>query len=71
MRNIIAKEGYVFTEAADIPLQERLFAKKLYLGICDSPDNWKEITEEEYNKMQEELRAMIDGVITKEKEEKE
>ncbi len=60
MRIIIAKEGYVYTETADIPLPERVFAKKLYLGIYDSPDNWKEITEEEYNRMQEQLRNMVD-----------
>ena len=32
----------------------------IYLGVNDSPDNWREITVEEYNKFYEETEAVED-----------
>lgn len=34
--------------------------RKVALGINDSPDNWHEITEEEYNEKMKELETMQD-----------
>jgi hypothetical protein len=54
--NIIkAKEGMVLTNGEVYSS----VGGSVYLGINDSPDNWREITEEEYNKLQEELEEMI------------
>ena len=47
LTKIIASNGMVLTNG-------ETYSKEVYLGINDSPDNWHEITEEEYNKIIEE-----------------
>ena len=46
IRKITANEGMVLTNGES-------FSKEVYLGKFDSPDNWHEITEEEYNAIKE------------------
>ena len=46
IRKITANEGMVLTNGES-------FSKEVYLGVNDSPDNWHEITEEEYNTIKE------------------
>lgn len=41
-RNIKASDGMILTNNTD-------YAIEVDLGVGDSPDNWYEITEEEYN----------------------
>lgn len=45
-RKLIASEGKWFTNGES-------YGKVIGLGIYDSPDNWYEITEEEYAKIKE------------------
>ena len=52
-------EGFVLTQAEDIDLMNRVFSKKVYLGVNDSVDNWKEITVAEQKEMEAEIEAMI------------
>lgn len=40
-------EGYTLTQSADVKISERILSKKVFLAINDSPENWKEITDEE------------------------
>ena len=40
MRKIIAPDGYVLTQAAAVADDLRHFAKEVYLGKYDSPENW-------------------------------
>ena len=40
-------EGYTLTQSADVKIAERILSKKVFLAVNDSPDNWKEITDEE------------------------
>lgn len=40
-------EGYTLTQSADVEIEERILSKKVFLAVNDSPDNWKEITDEE------------------------
>lgn len=54
---IEAEEGKTLTQAAEVTLQERVFSKKLYLAVNDSPDNWKEITDEEAATLKAEAEA--------------
>ena len=45
MITLKSKTGYVFTQSAEIPLEQRVYAKELYLEVKDTPGNWKEITD--------------------------
>ena len=52
MNNIlIAKEGYVYTNG-------ETFSNVIRLGVNDAPDNWWEITIEEYNKILEQQQEI-------------
>lgn len=44
---LTASDGMVLTNGES-------FGKVVYLGVYDTPDNWHEITEEEYNAIIEE-----------------
>ena len=46
-RKIIAREGMWLTDGT-------IFAKVVFLGLYDKPENWREISDEEYAAMQEE-----------------
>lgn len=45
-RHLIATEGMVLTNG-------EVYVTELWLGDGDSPDNWREITQEEANALQE------------------
>lgn len=44
LRNLIPSEGRVLTNGTDYCDHE----KGIYLGVNDSPDNWWEISQDEY-----------------------
>ena len=44
LRKITASDGMVLTNG-------EAFGKEIYLGKNDSPDNWREISDEEYEKI--------------------
>lgn len=46
LRKLTASEGMILTNG-------NTFSKEVYLGCNDSPDNWHEITEENYNAIKE------------------
>lgn len=37
-------EGHILTQSTDIELSDRIFSEKIFLGINDKIDNWKEIS---------------------------
>ena len=47
LRKLTAAEGMTLTNG-------EAYGKEVYLGKNDSPDNWYEITDAEYEKLQEE-----------------
>lgn len=54
---ILEPENGYLTQSADIDVTNRTLSKKVYLSANDSPENWKEITEDEaedYRKQKEE-----------------
>ena len=57
---ITATEGKVLTNG-------EAYSKEIYLGINDSIDNWKEITEAEYEEILKRQReTIVEGVDTNE-----
>ena len=44
LRKMTASDGMYLTNG-------EVYSKEVYLGCNDSPDNWHEITEEEYEKI--------------------
>ena len=57
---IVADENNSFiTQSADIDIKDRIFSKKIYLAINDSKDNWKEITDAEYQILKEQQDKQI------------
>jgi hypothetical protein len=51
---LTASEGHILTNGA-------AYGKVIYLGVNDSPDNWHEITEEEYQKTLEDNEIIREG----------
>lgn len=55
LRKITANQGMVLTNGD-------IYAKEVYLGVIDKPENWYEITEESYEailKIEEEKEAEL------------
>ena len=55
VRVIEPSEGKWLTNSGDVPLRDRVFSRKVFLAVNDSPDNWAEITDEEYREWQERM----------------
>ena len=47
MKILKAPDGYYYTQAADVPAPERIFADSVYLGPYDAPENWRLADQEE------------------------
>ena len=41
---IVPQSGHTLTQSEDVKVEERIFSKKVWLGVNDSEKNWKEIT---------------------------
>lgn len=54
LRKITASEGMVLTNG-------EVYSKEVYLGCNDNPDNWHEITEEEYTEIQKKELEELDN----------
>lgn len=57
--------GHVLTQASDIDLKDRIFSEKIFLGVNDSIDNWKEIKIEESEKLKAQQRDLIEKELKK------
>lgn len=61
MRKITPKNGYVLTQKDEAtPLEQRVFAREVFLAVNDSIDNWKEITEAEAEVLKEQQRILLE-----------
>lgn len=52
-------DGMWLTQAEDVEILTRAFSKKVYLAVNDSQENWKEITQAEYEQYQAQVEAAI------------
>ena len=57
LRKLTANDGMVLTNG-------EAYGREIYLGKNDSPDNWREISEEEYNAISKEQEAEAQGSVT-------
>lgn len=58
-------EGHVLTQSTDIELSDRIFSEKIFLGVNDKIENWKEITIEESEDLKTKQRELIEKEIRK------
>ncbi len=58
-------EGHVLTQAADIELSDRIFSEKIFLGVNDKIENWKEITIEQADDLKLQQKELIEKEIRK------
>ena len=58
-------DGHILTQASDIDLKDRIFSEKIFLGVNDSIDNWKEIKIEESEKLKTKQRDLIEKELKK------
>ena len=52
-------DGMWLTQAEDVEILARIFSKKVYLAVNDSEENWREITQEEYEQYQVQFEAAV------------
>lgn len=53
-------DGHVLTQSADINLKDRIFSEKVFLGVNDKIENWKEITIKEADDLKQKQRDLIE-----------
>lgn len=58
-------DGHILTQSADIDLKDRIFSEKIFLGVNDSIDNWKEITIKEADDLKQKQRDLIEKELKK------
>ncbi len=58
-------EGHILTQSTDIELSDRIFSEKIFLGVNDKIENWKEITIKESEDLKTKQRELIEKEIRK------
>lgn len=53
------KAGCLLTQSADVDLQNRVFSEEIWLASTDSPDNWKDISIEEAERIKKQQEENI------------
>lgn len=53
-------DGHILTQSSDIDLKDRIFSEKIFLGVNDKIENWKEIKIEESEKLKAQQRDLIE-----------
>lgn len=57
LRKLTASSGMVLTDGES-------YGKEIYLGKNDSPENWREIAEEEYERITKEEEKRLENNVT-------
>lgn len=50
-------EGHKLTQATEVAIEKRVISDKVFLGVNDCPENWKEITDAEAEAVKAEQEA--------------
>ena len=56
-----AEEGFKLTQKKDVDILERVFTNKVFLSVNDNAKNWKEISDEEADLLQQKQREIAKG----------
>ena len=62
-RVLVAEDGFYLTQSSEVEISGRIITKKVFLGINDSPENWKEITAEEAENIRKEQEEETQKII--------
>lgn len=65
IRSINPSEGKVLTQAAEVPIQDRVFTSLVILGKNETMYSWKEITIEEMEELKKEKERVIEEINSK------
>lgn len=61
MKLLDKKDGYKWTQAADIDIKERIFVSKMYLADSAQESDWKQITDAEAELLQEQQKEVFEA----------
>nr|DAJ23581.1 MAG TPA: hypothetical protein [Caudoviricetes sp.] len=53
-----AEEGFKLTQKKDVDILQRVFTNKVFLSVNDDAKNWKEISDEEAELLQQKQREI-------------
>lgn len=55
------KDGYKWTQTADIDIKERIFVSKIYLADSAQESDWKQITDAEAEILEEQQKEVFEA----------
>ena len=59
MKLLDKKDGYKWTQAADVDIRDRIIASKMYLADSAKESDWKQITDAEAEILKEQQEAAL------------
>ena len=59
MKLLDKKDGYKWTQAADVDIKDRIIASKMYLADSAKESDWKQITDAEAEILQEQQKTAL------------
>lgn len=63
MKLLDKKDGYKWTQAADIDIKERIIVSKIYLADSAQESDWKQITDAEAELLQEQQETAYEAKL--------
>lgn len=61
MKLLDKKDGYKWTQMADIDIKDRIFVSKMYLADSAKESDWKQITDAEAELLKEQQKAAYEA----------
>ena len=61
MKLLDKKDGYKWTQAADIDIKDRIFVSKMYLADSAQESDWKQITDAEAEILKEQQKTAYEA----------
>ena len=61
MKLLNKKDGYKWTQAADVDIKDRIIVSKMYLADSAKESDWKQITDAEAEMLEEQQKAAYEA----------